>query len=89
MKAHPLMLWTPDQIRGLGYVNFEAQGDQTKGVRPEVHPEGRDGQAEPHSYVFPVRHLTVPVDVEAVKRAEYRKSNRFAGSARSDRHTGE
>jgi hypothetical protein len=74
------VIWTPDQIRGLGYVNFEAQGDQAKSYDLKYIMKDVIGKQSPIPTSFPVRHLTVPVDVEAVKRAGIVKATDSLGS---------
>jgi hypothetical protein len=61
------LLWSADQIRGLQYTTFEAQGDQAKSYDLK-YILGVMGKQSPIAS-FPVRKLTVPVDVEAVRRS--------------------
>jgi hypothetical protein len=66
------LLWSADQIRGLGYVTMNEQGDQTKAYDLTYILKDVMGKQSPISS-FPVRRLTVPVDVEAIRKQNIMK----------------
>lgn len=62
------IIWSPEQIRGVPYIGFEPNGDQKKYYDLYDVMKNVVGRQSPIAS-FPVKHFTIPVDVQAVKSA--------------------
>jgi len=62
------VIWSAEQIRGVPYITFEPQGNQNQYYDLYDVMKNVVGKQSPIAS-FPVRHFTVPVDVNAVRQS--------------------